>query len=181
MPRVITATLTQCAQGKPLAVLENLPRDGAELRPSDLRRLARLLNTIAIDAEGFKANIEIPGIEFNGDKMDLDGMMLPKGSMIKGMNINATDKGGREHGTVVFDFASPMTPDALATHLLEQAPKSSWGSFSRSTALDGAIVLRGVKHDKGNESIEYRLVADGKAASRGTATIVSDDAVKSGA
>ncbi|HPU15374.1 MAG TPA: hypothetical protein PK808_04760, partial [Polymorphobacter sp.] len=25
---------------------------------------------IAIDAEGFKANIEIPGIEFNGDKMD---------------------------------------------------------------------------------------------------------------
>lgn len=136
---------------------------------------------IAIDAEGFKANIEIPGIEFNGDKMDLDGMMLPKGSMIKGMNIKATDKGGREHGTVVFDFASPMTPDALATHLLEQAPKSSWGSFSRSTALDGAIVLRGVKHDKGDESIEYRLVADGKAASRGTATIVSDEAAKSDA
>ena len=42
MPRVITATLTQCAQGKPMAVLENLPRDRAELRPSDLRRLARL-------------------------------------------------------------------------------------------------------------------------------------------
>ena len=51
MPRVITATLTQCAKGKPLAVLENLPGDRAELRPSDLRRLARLLNTIAIDAE----------------------------------------------------------------------------------------------------------------------------------
>ena len=32
-------------------VLENLPGDRAELRPSDLRRLARLLNTIAIDAE----------------------------------------------------------------------------------------------------------------------------------
>ena len=51
MPRVITATLTQCAQGKPLAVLENLPRDGAQLHSHELRRLARLLNTIAIDAE----------------------------------------------------------------------------------------------------------------------------------
>ena len=48
MPRVITAPLTQCAQGKPLAVLENLPRDGAQLHSHELRRL---LNTIAIDAE----------------------------------------------------------------------------------------------------------------------------------
>lgn len=51
MPRVITATLTQCAKGKPLAVLENLPRDGAQLHSHELRRLARLLKTIAIDAE----------------------------------------------------------------------------------------------------------------------------------
>lgn len=135
-------------------------------------------SALAIDTDGFKANVEIPGIEFNGDKMDVDGMMLPKGTMIKGMNIKATERGGRDHGTVVFDFASPVTPDALATHLLEQAPKSSWGTFSRSTSLDGAIVLRAVKHDDGNESIEYRLVADGPAATRGTATIVSDDVDK---
>lgn len=138
----------------------------------------RKTSALAIDTEGFKANVEIPGIEFNGDKMDLDGVMLPKGSMIKGMNIKATDKGGRDHGTVVFDFAAPVTPEALAAHLLEQASKSSWGGFSRSNSLDGAIVLRAVKRDEGSESIEYRLVADGPAATRGTATIVSDDVDK---
>jgi len=133
-------------------------------------------SALSIDTDGFKANIEIPGIAFNGDKMNLDGMMLPKGSMIKGMNIKATERDGRDHGSVIFKFASPVTPSELAEFLVAQADKSEWRAFSRSTALDGAIVLRAIKNGGGKESIEYRLTADGAAATSGIATIVSDGA-----
>lgn len=130
--------------------------------------------TVAIDSDKFKANIEIPGIEFDGSKMDIDGVKLPKGSAIKGMRVNATDKGGSERGSVVFDFASPMTPAAVADHLVAQIGDSDWGQVTRTVASDGAIMLSATKTDDGHESLEYRLAADGTAATRGTATIHGD-------
>jgi hypothetical protein len=131
-------------------------------------------STIAIDSDKFKANIEIPGIEFDGSKMDIDGIKLPKGSAIKGLNVNATDKDGTERGNVVFDFASPMTPAAVADHLTAQIADSDWAPATRTTAADGAIVLSTSKTDDGKETLDYRLVADGAAATRGTATIRGD-------
>lgn len=131
-------------------------------------------STVAIDTQAFKANIEIPGIEFDGSEMDLDGVKLPEGSAIKGLQVNATDKAGQERGSLTFDFASPMPPASVADHLATQIDDSDWGPVTRSTTPDGAILLSAVNTDDGKKSIAYRLIADGTAATRGTATIRGD-------
>ena len=43
----IAATLTRCRHGEALVVLDSQPFNGAELRPSELRQLARQLIAIA--------------------------------------------------------------------------------------------------------------------------------------
>lgn len=47
----ITALLTCCRHQKPLVVLESSPFNGFEIRPDDLREMARQLTVIADAAE----------------------------------------------------------------------------------------------------------------------------------
>lgn len=47
----ITALLTRCRNKRPLVVLESSPFNGFEIRPGDLRDLAKELTTIASLAE----------------------------------------------------------------------------------------------------------------------------------
>ncbi len=51
MTAVLRVRLGRARDGGPLATVEGLPGDGAELRPRDLRDLAALLVRIAADAE----------------------------------------------------------------------------------------------------------------------------------
>jgi hypothetical protein len=48
--RVLTVRHTCDKRRQPLAVIDGFPGLGAELNPTQLRRLARLLNTIANDS-----------------------------------------------------------------------------------------------------------------------------------
>lgn len=50
--RPILAKLCATRDGRPLATLEGLPGDGADLTPADLRALAAALLRVAADAEG---------------------------------------------------------------------------------------------------------------------------------
>lgn len=52
MNRTLTATLSRTFDRKPLAVVDGLPGDYAELTPGQLRALAAGLLRIADDAEG---------------------------------------------------------------------------------------------------------------------------------
>ena len=47
----LTVSLTRTFDNKPLAVVDNLPGGGAELRPAQLRALAATLQRIADDCE----------------------------------------------------------------------------------------------------------------------------------
>lgn len=47
----LRVTLTTTCRGEPLAVVDNLPGDGAELTPQRLRALAQALSRIASDCE----------------------------------------------------------------------------------------------------------------------------------
>ena len=47
----IRATLTRTHRGTPLAVLDDMPGEGAELTPAQLRALAAALTKIAADSE----------------------------------------------------------------------------------------------------------------------------------
>ncbi len=51
MQPALQATLTKTYRGEPLAVVDNLPGGGAELRPEQLRALAAALLQIATDCE----------------------------------------------------------------------------------------------------------------------------------
>jgi hypothetical protein len=51
MNPVLRVRLGRARDGGPLATVEGLPGDGAELRPAELRGLADLLVRIAADAE----------------------------------------------------------------------------------------------------------------------------------
>lgn len=51
MDKTLTANLTRAFDGTPLAVVDNLPGGGAELRPAQLRALAATLQIIADDCE----------------------------------------------------------------------------------------------------------------------------------
>lgn len=51
MPRHLNVRHTVDRNGKPLAVLDDLPGHGAEFYPQQLRQLVRQLITIANDAE----------------------------------------------------------------------------------------------------------------------------------
>jgi len=52
MGATLHAQLTRCRHELPLAVVDGLPGDGAELRPDELRQMAAALLAIAADAEG---------------------------------------------------------------------------------------------------------------------------------
>lgn len=51
MTAVLRVRLGRASDGGPLATVEGLPGDGAELRPHELRDLAALLVRVAADAE----------------------------------------------------------------------------------------------------------------------------------
>lgn len=51
MRRTLSIRHTVDRNGKPLAVLDDLPCTAAEFHPADLRHLARTLNTAANDLE----------------------------------------------------------------------------------------------------------------------------------
>ena len=51
MDKTLTVSLSRTFDGAPLAVLDNLPGGGAELRPAQLRALAATLQRIADDCE----------------------------------------------------------------------------------------------------------------------------------
>lgn len=51
MDKTLTVSLSRTFDGAPLAVLDNLPGGGAELRPTQLRALAAALQRIADDCE----------------------------------------------------------------------------------------------------------------------------------
>ncbi|MES2729958.1 MAG: hypothetical protein V4621_07690 [Pseudomonadota bacterium] len=43
MKPAIKITYTKCRLGQPLAIVDSLPGEGAELRPADMRALAKIL------------------------------------------------------------------------------------------------------------------------------------------
>ena len=97
---------------------------------------------LKIDSDDFKANVEIPGLSFAANHMDLNGMKLYPGSTVKGMHVHAIDKGGVDRGEVVVDFISPAAPAAVARHMADQARSAGY-----AVATDNATSVSGTKAD----------------------------------
>lgn len=102
-------------------------RDGATtttITNRDVDRATARSDTVSglkIDSEQFKANVEIPGISFGGDHMNLDGLKLYPGSTVKGVRVHAVDRPGTSKGEVTMNFTSPAAPVMVAQHMADQA------------------------------------------------------------
>lgn len=57
MDKTLTVSLSRTFDGAPLAVVENLPGGGGELRPAQLRALATTLQRIADDCEEYGTQV----------------------------------------------------------------------------------------------------------------------------
>ncbi len=121
---------------------------------------------LKIDTDGFKAALDIPGMEFGGKDFDIDGMKLYPGSKVKGMKVKAHDTEGDKSGTVTVTFVSPASPDAVLVHAEAQAKDEDY------TVTRSGLTLTGKKD--GDKSFVYSVVADG-ARSVGTLTMTDTD------
>ena len=115
-----------------------------------------------IETDGFKAALEIPGMEMGGKDFDIDGMKLYPGSVVKGMKINATGKGDTKRGTVKVTFTSPAAPDAVLAHAETEAKREGFTAARAGLAMTGS--------DGKDKALEVRVAAaDG--GSTGTLTL----------
>ena len=121
----------------------------------------KTVSALNIDTDGFKANVEVPGLSFGGDKMDLDGMKLFPGSKVKGVRVKATDKDGTKNGSVTIDFTSPAAPATVSEHLAREAEKAGYTVSGVSPAG-----LKGTKREDGKDDVfAFALVAEGAGTS----------------
>lgn len=117
---------------------------------------------LKIDSDQFKANLEIPGLSFGGDHLDLDGMKLYPGSTVKGVRVHAVDHPGSKRGEVVVTFTSPAAPLAVARHLAREAARAGFALSSNTTAL-----VAGAKRDGDGEDNRFTATLN----PTGTATL----------
>lgn len=120
---------------------------------------------IKIDTDGFKASLEIPGMDMGGKAFNIDDMTLLPGSKVRGMKIAKNDKDDIKDVAVTISFISPGTPAAVLDHAEAQAKGRGW-TVARSTD--------GVGGTKGGQTLAYKVVAAGPDTA-GTVVIAGDE------
>ena len=115
-----------------------------------------------IETDGFKAALDIPGMDMGGKDFDIDGMKLYPGSVVKGMKVDATGTGDAKTGTVKVTFTSPAAPDAVLAHAETEAKREGFTAARAGLAMTGS--------DGKDKALEVRVAAaDG--GSTGTLTL----------
>jgi len=122
-------------------------------------------SSLSIDADDFKANLEIPGMSFGSNHLDLDGMKLFPGSTVKGMHVRATDRGSNQRGQMVLNYSSPAAPLVVAQHMADQARKAGFTLTANTTAL-----VSGTKRDDDASKDFSMTLAPAASATSGSAT-----------
>lgn len=106
------------------------------------------ISGLNIDSDKFKANIEIPGLTFGGDHLDMDGMKLYPGSKVTGVRVHAVDRPANNTGEVAMTFASPAAPAVVARHMADQARQAGFTVASASDTLVSGSKVDGDKNNR---------------------------------
>lgn len=110
--------------------------DGAsELNDSAVVSIAD--GSFKLNAGPIDASINVPGIKLSGDDMDIDGMKLYPGSVVKGVLVKDEDTnvdGGRVE--IKFESSDPVAD--LKTYYMKAAPDAGFAVTPTADGLTGA-------------------------------------------
>ncbi len=132
-------------------------RDDApvEIRSAEKPGQSRL----KIEADGFKADVNLPMAGMMSDKMEIDGVKLFPGSNITGVDIDAK---GKEDGRVTMRFETPAPRDKVVAWFGDQFTQQKFearqtsGGFA-GTSADGNWYTLDLKAAGGGTAGEFRL------------------------
>ena len=149
------ARLTMVTALALLAACDRKEGDPVEIRTAEKPGQSRL----KIEADGFKADVNLPMVNMMSDKMEIDGVKLFPGSKITGVDIDAK---GTEDGRVTMRFQSPAprekVVDWFRTQLAEQKfeARQTSGGFA-GTSAEGNWYTLDLKEGEGGTAGEFRL------------------------
>lgn len=119
---------------------------------------------LSIRAPGFEGSIKLPKIQISAEDFDVNGVKLPPGSVIQGLDVDADDRtGSDDKGTVSVTFESPVSVGEAQTWFRDNMAERNFVVQPRGTGFAG-------KTDDG-EDFAIDLSADGDGRSKGTMTV----------
>ena len=116
---------------------------------------------VSIDAPGFKAKVNIPGIDIGSEHMDIDGMKLFPGSKVANVNVVGKDGPG---DNVTMGYTAPGAPAAVASYYENAAKEAGFtgvslnGTTVNATKDDGDKVTITADPDGANTSGQILIV-----------------------
>jgi hypothetical protein len=113
---------------------------------------------------GFAGNIKLPKLKLDADDFDMNGVHLYPGSTISGMNVDASQKQGKDSGLVRISFQSPAAPSKVRDWFLDKLSKEAGFTIKASgNSLIGTTDER--------QPFRLELTPEGADTSRGTIAI----------
>lgn len=101
----LSLALAACGGGEGTAITLNVNDPDASFNASAAKD-----GTVSVNAPGFKGAIKLPSIQLDADDFDINGVHLPPGSKIGGINVEG-NKGDDDR--VRISFTSPIAPSAV--------------------------------------------------------------------
>lgn len=119
---------------------------------------------VSIDAPGFKADVSLPKISFNADKMDISGVKLFPGSSVTGMSVFADDSKADDQGKVRIAFDAPGGVAAVRDWFGKEMTKHGFTVKADGAGLAGAT----------DEGGPFKLELAPGAGGRTTGTLIME-------
>ncbi|NNM76868.1 hypothetical protein HJG53_08150 [Sphingomonas sp. ID1715] len=117
--------LAACDKGEPTRVTINAGSNGTA--PANK-------GTVQVGGDGFKADIEIPGLASLGGRMKMDGVRLYPDAKVTNINIDG-DKGDK--GRVAVSFTAPADRARVAAWYVEQMRDAEFKARETPTGFAG--------------------------------------------
>lgn len=114
---------------------------------------------VSVSVPGFQAKVNIPGLDFGSDHMDIDGMKLYPGTKVTNVNVQGKEGAG---GGVTMAITSPGTPAQLAQYYADAAKQHDFTDVS-VTNDNNKSTLMATKPDGDKMTITLAPAAGGSS------------------
>lgn len=144
------ALLAACDKGEPTRVTINAGTNGSA--PAEK-------GSVQLGGDGFKANIEIPGLAALGGRMEMDGVKLYPDAKVTNINIDGNEG---QQGRVAVNFTAPADREKVAAWYAGQLKGAQFAARPTPTGFagetkDGNWFTLDLKEAGGQTAGEFKL------------------------